>query len=96
MPTSPSFGLVAAALNERARRVARAHGMLLLDVERMMRPLPLAKTLWDASHLHHNYSEPLGQLVLAARRCAAVALRPRSVEHKKVSAATSRSTHRAT
>ena len=93
MPTSPSFGLVAAALNERARRVARAHGMLLLDVERMMRPLPLAKTLWDASHLHHNYSEPLGQLVLAA---AAVALRPRSVEHKKISAATSRSTHRAT
>ena len=76
-----------------SREVARAHGMLLLDVERMMRPLPLAKTLWDASHLHHNYSEPLGQLVLAA---AAVALRPRSVEHKKVSAATSRSTHRAT
>ena len=42
----PSVTLVAAALNERARRVARAHGMLLLDVERMMRPLPLAKTLW--------------------------------------------------
>ena len=68
-----SFKLVA-ALNERARRVARAHGMLLLDVERMMRPLPLAKTLWDAAHLHHNYSEPLGQLVLAA---AAVALQQR-------------------
>ena len=64
-----------AALNERARRVARAHGMLLLDVERMMRPLPLAETLWDASHLHHNYSERPGQLVLAA---AAVALRSAS------------------
>ena len=31
-----------------------------------MRPLPLAETLWDASHLHHNYSERLGKLVLAA------------------------------
>ena len=55
-----------AALNERARRVARAHGMLLLDVERMMQPLPLAKTLWDVVHLHHNYSVRLGKLVLAA------------------------------
>ena len=41
----PLSGKLVAALNERARRVARAHGMLLLDVERMMQPLPLAKTL---------------------------------------------------
>ena len=62
----PLSGKLVAALNERARRVARAHGMLLLDVERMMQPLPLAKTLWDVVHLHHNYSVRLGKLVLAA------------------------------
>ena len=57
---------VSAIFNARGRDVARAHGLLVLDAERMLLPQAPEAYLWDANHLRHRYSVALVNVLLHA------------------------------
>lgn len=54
------------AMNAKAREVAAAHGLLLVDQERLLEGQAPETYLFDCHHLHFNYMAVFVNLALAA------------------------------
>ena len=57
---------VNAFLNARARAMALAHGLLVLDAEQLLLSVRPEDYLWDANHLRHQYTVGLQNLLFNA------------------------------